>query len=191
VKSCRRVRWQEPGNPAGSTVLDDDEIHAIDEERRRTGIARAGRVEAAKGDRADSESSDESEYDDVEEDNEDADLEPSGEVNLYSDDREPVDAQQETPQGIQDVICKLYGASLQSISIGLTMEIACWSAFSPSGSSIPLEISMFVTRSTHRSRSQQLFVCCHPGCSGFLRTIRRVIERTESLGILLSGFENN
>jgi hypothetical protein len=56
VKGCRRARWQEPGNPAGSTVLDSDLIHAIDEERRGTGIARAGRIEAVQDDHADSES---------------------------------------------------------------------------------------------------------------------------------------
>jgi hypothetical protein len=49
--------------------------------------------------------------------------------------------------------------------MGLTKEIARRSAFSPSGSMIPLEISMCVARSTGSSRSQQLFVCRHLGCS--------------------------
>jgi hypothetical protein len=137
VKGCRRARWQEPGDPGGSIILDSDEIHAIDEERRRTGIARAGCVEALQDDHADSESPDEAEYDEVEEDNGNADMEPSGGVNLYSDDRGFVDIQQETPQGIQDALHKLHGASLQSIPMGLTMEIARRSPFWPFGAIIP------------------------------------------------------
>jgi hypothetical protein len=159
VKGCRRDRWQEPGNPTDSTALDSEKIHGIDEERRRTGIARAGGIKAPQGDLADSESSDGSEYNYIEKENGDVDMEPSGEENLDSDDREQVTIQQETPQGTQNVFFEPDGVSLESIAMGLAMEIARRLAFSPSGSSLPSEISMFVVRSTGRSRSQPLFLC--------------------------------
>jgi hypothetical protein len=130
---------------------------------------------------------DESEYDDVEEYNGDADMEPSGGVNPYSDDREFLDIQEETPQSIRDALGKLHGASLQSIPMGLMMEIARRSAFSPSGSIIPPDFSMFVARSTGSSRSQQLFVGRHPSCS----TRIAFMVSDDVVGFIKTGWTQN
>jgi hypothetical protein len=46
------------------------------------------------------------------------DMERSGELNLSSNDREPVDIQQETSQGIQNALYELHRASLESIPMG-------------------------------------------------------------------------